>query len=233
MWNSDERINEILENPASLFYMLTPGEKKQFISQTSFASFRKNDFIFREGEKPAGFMVLVSGKVKIFKEGVGGREQILRMSKPMGIIGFRALFAGENHIASAVTIEDSVVSNTSFDFILDTGLKNSEFSLGIIRQLACELGFSNARTVALTQKHIRGRLAESLVLLAGKYGFEDDGLTLKVYMSREDLANLSNMTTSNAIRTLSGFANENLITIDGRKIKILDLYRLDRISKLG
>ncbi len=231
MLHADERINEILENPASLFYVLTPEEKKQFINHTSFSVYRKNNFIFREGEKPSGFMVLVSGKVKIFKEGVGGREQILRMSKPMGIIGFRALFAGENHIASAVTIEDSVVSNTSFDFILDTGLKNSEFSLGIIRQLACELGFSNARTVA--QKHIRGRLAESLVLLAAKYGFESDGITLKVYMSREDLANLSNMTTSNAIRTLSGFANENLITIDGRKIKILDLYHLDRISKLG
>jgi CRP-like cAMP-binding protein len=52
-------------------------------------------------------------------------------------------------------------------------------------------------------------------------------------MSREDIANLSNMTTSNAIRTLSTFANEKLITIDGRKIKILDLQRLDRISKLG
>ena len=87
--------------------------------------------------------------------------------------------------------------------------------------------------MSLTQKHIRGRLAESLILLAEKYGFEHDNTTLKVYMSREDIANLSNMTTSNAIRTLSTFANEKLITIDGRKIKILDLARLDRISKLG
>ena len=78
-----------------------------------------------------------------------------------------------------------------------------------------------------------GRLAESLILLADKYGFEHDNTTLRVYLSREDIANLSNMTTSNAIRTLSTFANEKLITIDGRKIKILDLYRLDRISKLG
>ena len=96
-----------------------------------------------------------------------------------------------------------------------------------------ELGFANIRTVTLTQKHIRGRLAESLILLADKYGFEHDNTTLRVYLSREDIANLSNMTTSNAIRTLSTFANEKLITIDGRKIKILDLYRLDRISKLG
>jgi CRP/FNR family transcriptional regulator, polysaccharide utilization system transcription regulator len=178
-------------------------------------------------------MMLVKGKLKIFKEGVGGREQIIRLSKALGIIGYRAIFAGENHIASAVTLEDSVVANIDLDFIYSKALKNSDFSIGIIRKLSKELGFSNARTVALSQKHIRGRLAESLMLLANKYGFEHDGTTLKVYISREDIANLSNMTTSNAIRTLSTFANEKLIAIDGRKIKIIDLTRLDRISKHG
>ena len=95
------------------------------------------------------------------------------------------------------------------------------------------MGFAHSRTVSLTQKHIRGRLAESLILLKEKYGYEHDGETLRVYLSREDLANLSNMTTSNAIRTLSAFAKEKVIAIDGRKIGILDIGRLDRISKLG
>jgi len=57
--------------------------------------------------------------------------------------------------------------------------------------------------------------------------------TIKIYLSREDVANLSNMTTSNAIRTLSSFAQEGVIAIDGRKIKILDLQKLERISDLG
>ena len=62
---------------------------------------------------------------------------------------------------------------------------------------------------------------------------EEDGSTLSIYLSREDLANLSNMTTSNAIRTLSNFATERLITIDGRKIKIIDEEKLKKISKIG
>ena len=57
--------------------------------------------------------------------------------------------------------------------------------------------------------------------------------TLSIYLSREDLANLSNMTTSNAIRTLSNFATEKLITIDGRKIKIIEEEKLKKISKIG
>lgn len=52
-------------------------------------------------------------------------------------------------------------------------------------------------------------------------------------MSREDLANLSNMTTANAIRTLSTFVAEKLIIVDGRRIKILNEMQLRKISKYG
>jgi CRP-like cAMP-binding protein len=56
---------------------------------------------------------------------------------------------------------------------------------------------------------------------------------MRIYMSREDLANLSNMTTSNAIRTLSGFVNEKLLIVDGRRIKIINESSLRKISKYG
>ena len=233
MLSSDLDVKEIVENPKSIFYLLNQEEKEELEHHISLAHYKKNEFVFKEGDKPTGFLLLVDGKVKIFKEGVGGREQIVRMTKPLGIIGFRALLAEENHISSAVTLEESSICTVSPEFILNRALKNSDFSLKIIRKLSKELGFSNSRTVTLTQKHIRGRLAESLMLLKDKYGYEPDGTTLKVYLSREDIANLSNMTTSNAIRTLSTFANESMIAIDGRKIKILDAYRLDRVSKLG
>jgi CRP-like cAMP-binding protein len=52
-------------------------------------------------------------------------------------------------------------------------------------------------------------------------------------MAREDLANLSNMTTSNAIRTLSSFVSEHLISVDGRKIQIINEAQLRKISKFG
>ena len=233
MLNTELGVKDIIDNPKSIFYLLTQDEKEELQHHISLSHYKKNEFVFKEGDKPAGFMILVNGKVKIFKEGVGGREQIIRMTKPLGLIGYRALLGEENHIGSAVTLEESLICTISPDFIFSRALKNSDFSYKIIRKLCKELGFSNARTVTLTQKHIRGRLAESLILLRDKYGVENDGTTLKAFLSREDIANLSNMTTSNAIRTLSTFASEKVIAIDGRKIKILDVNRLDRISKLG
>jgi CRP-like cAMP-binding protein len=118
-------------------------------------------------------------------------------------------------------------------FIMDLLKENNELALFFIRQLSVDLGVSDERTVSLTQKHIRGRLAESLLFLKDTYGVEEDQCTLSIYLSREDLANLSNMTTSNAIRTLSNFAAEKLITIDGRKIKIIEEDKLKKISKIG
>ena len=41
------------------------------------------------------------------------------------------------------------------------------------------------------------------------------------------------MTTANAIRTLSSFAAEKIVAIDGRKIKIIDMDAIKKISKIG
>lgn len=225
--------NNCIENKMSVFNVLDQKEKDLLIKNYTTHNYKKNDIIFKEGDKPIGLICLSEGKVKVFKEGVGGREQIVRMAKPVGFIGYRALFAEENHTATAVAIEDSVISIINKDTMYRLLRSNPQLSLSIIKAFATELGFSNNRTVTLTQKHIRGRLAESLIFLKDTYGFENDGSTIKIYLSREDIANLSNMTTSNAIRTLSTFAGENVIGIDGRKIKILDLHKLERISELG
>lgn len=221
------------EAPEAIFSLLNP-EQIDFVRKNhSCGYYKKNDVLFKEGDDPIGLLVLSEGKVKIFREGVGHREQIVRMVKPYGLMGFRALFADESHIATAVALEDTVICVVDRENLMKLIRENSDFAIGLIKSLASDLGFSNKRTVALTQKHIRGRLAESLLFLKDTYGLEDDDATIKIYLSREDIANLSNMTTSNAIRTLSTFASEGVISISGRKIKIVDLKKLERINSLG
>ncbi|MDA3953497.1 MAG: Crp/Fnr family transcriptional regulator [Bacteroidales bacterium] len=225
--------HNIIDNQMSVFSVLNTDEKELLKRNSTCTLYKKNDIIYKEGDKPSGLICLSKGKVKIYKEGVGGREQIVRMAKPVGFIGYRAIFAEQNYLASAEAIEDCVICTIEKETLMKILKTNSNLSFSIIRSLASELGFSNNRTVTLTQKHIRGRLAESLVFLKDTYDLEKDNATIKVYLSREDIANLSNMTTSNAIRTLSTFASEKIIALDGRKIKILDLKGLERISELG
>ncbi len=229
----NDECHNIIDSKMSVFNVLTTEQKEILKNNSTCTKYKKNEIIYKEGDKPTGLICLSNGKVKIFKEGVGGREQIVRMAKPVGFIGYRALFAEENYLASAVAIEDCIICTIEKHALTRLLAENAELSMNIIKSLASELGFSNTRTVTLTQKHIRGRLAESLIFLKDTYGFEEDGETIKVYLSREDIANLSNMTTSNAIRTLSAFASEEIISLEGRKIQIKDMKGLERISELG
>ncbi len=231
----EERIlncDNCINNPKSVFNVLRAEEKELLKKNHSSIFYKKGETIFKEGDCPAGLISLAQGKVKILKEDIGGREQIVRIAKPVSFIGYRAVFAEENHTTTAVAIEDSLVCMIEKDIIFQLIRSNSEMSLSIIKSFATEMGFSNNRSVTLTQKHIRGRLAESLIFLKDTYGLEDDGQTIKIYLSGADVANISNMSRSSALQTFSSLAEEGVISIDGRKIKILDFAKLDRISEM-
>ncbi len=222
-------IDEIL----TVWDVLTPDERQFVRSNFTVHHFRKNEIIHCEGDTPTHMMLLVTGKVKVYKEGVGSRAQIIRMLKPGEHFGYRAIIANEKYNTNVMAFEASTVYMIRADIFISILKHNNAFCYRFLEELATDLGASDARTVNLTQKHIRGRLAEALLMLKKNYGMEEDGATINIYLAREDLANLSNMTTSNAIRTLSNFTNEHIIAMDGRKLKIMDEERLVRISKMG
>jgi len=213
--------------------VLTPKQREYLKKNYELKRYKKNEVIYTEGETPMDLLCLVQGKVKIYREGVGGRLQIVRILTAVEYFGYRALLAEEPYVTGAMAIEPTIIYNIPGEVFVELLKENNDLAFYFIKALAVDLGISDSRTVTLTQKHIRGRLAESLIFLKNTYGYEVDGATISVYLSREDLASLSNMTTSNAIRTLTAFANERIITIDGRKIKIIDEEKLNRISKSG
>ena len=224
---------EIAESIPDLWQPLTEEQRILLAQNFTIQKYKKNETIYCEGETPTHLMCLLTGKVKIYKDGVGGRNQIIRVIKRHEYFAYRAYFAEEDYVTAAAAFEPCTICLIPMPTIISLIQENAELAMFFIRQLSIDLGISDERTVSLTQKHIRGRLAESLLFLKDTYGVEEDQCTLSIYLSREDLANLSNMTTSNAIRTLSNFAAEKLIIIDGRKIKLIEEDKLKKISKIG
>jgi CRP-like cAMP-binding protein len=230
---SIEECRESFEQNGSILALLKDEEKQLLRSTISCIAYEGGEVIFSEGDHCVGLLLMLKGKVKIFKEGIGGREQIVRLARPVGFVGYRSFLAEEPHTTSAIALEPTIICIISRDIFVKIIQSNHALTLALFKAFATELGLTYNRTITLTQKHIRGRLAESLIFIRDTYGVEEDGATLLVSMTREELANLSNMTTSNAIRTLSSFAAEGLVAIEGRKIKILDYDRLLRVSEMG
>lgn len=223
----------ISEDLSELWNILTPDEKRTVLDNFNVQHYKKGQIIYAEQEDPEYLWCLLKGKVKMYKSGVGDRVQILRLYRPVQYFGYRAYFAHEKYVSSCAAFEPSVIGCIPMKAVESLIKGNINLAMFFIHELSRNLGGSDTKIVNLTQKHIRGRLAEALLLLADNYGLEDDDSTLKIYLSREDLANLSNMTTSNAIRTLTTFMAEKLILVDGRRIKIINEPMLRKISKFG
>ena len=232
MLESENKIVDFSKSLSNVWRLLNKHERELLRKNAYIQHFKKNQKIYSEGEEPQFLMCLLKGKIKIYKAGVGGRRQIIRVIRPIQYFAYRAYFAQEKYQTDAVAFEVSTVCMVPLPLVIDLFRNNFSLCQFFLKQLSIDLGIADERMVNLTQKHIRGRLAEALVFLIDNYGLEEDN-TINIYLAREDLANLSNMTASNAIRTLSTFVLEKVIVLDGRKIKILDEEKLRKISLLG
>jgi CRP-like cAMP-binding protein len=104
------------------------------------------------------------------------------MIKPVQYFGYRASFAQEDYLTNASAFEASTVCMIPMSVVGDLLMGNTNLAMFFIKQLSIDLGIADERTGNLPQKHIRGRLAESLLFLKDSYGLEEDGATLSIYL---------------------------------------------------
>lgn len=231
--NLSKYIFNANNDPDYFFSCLTQEQKEVVETSSVVQEIKKGRHIFKEGKEPAGLIYLNKGSAKLFKYGSGDREQIVRLVKPLSFVGYKALFTEKPHTTSAEAIENSeivIYNKESIFYLIDN---NAQFARKVIKTLADELAFNYNRLINLTQKHIRGRLAETLLLIKDIYGVDKDGKTLVAKFTRENIAHFSNMTTANAIRTLKIFKEEGLIDTEGKRITLMNIDALFEISKLG
>jgi CRP-like cAMP-binding protein len=203
------------------------------LSDTKFSFvYRKGQMIFHEGHFPTGIYCLNKGKVKIFKVGYDGKEQIVRFVLPGGLLGIRALMSGRSYMASATTLEESVVCHIPRQTFFDISKNYPSISHCVMTTLSKLLEEAEERMTSLAQKPVRERLAESLLVLDKL--FKSESCQVKdaaINLSREDLANIVGTATETVIRLLSDFREENLISILGRQIRIINMEEIKKIAR--
>lgn len=193
--------------------------------------YKRGSIIYSEGDSAKGCYFLFSGVLKVFKTGLEGKEQIIRFAKPGDLIGFRSVLSQERACTSAKVIEDSVVCFIPGNVLTKLIQENSNFAMELIQITCRELDEANDYITDIAQKTVRERLAEILIQLETAFGLTEDG-TLKIALTREELANMVGTATESVIRLLSEFKSDKLIELQGRKIKFLDIPTLTRVANL-
>ena len=103
---SDINVPELI---ADIWSPLNDEQREFLANHFTLQNYKKNEVIHCEGETPTHLMCLLSGKVKIYKDGVGGRSQIIRMIKPVEYFGYRPYFAKTDYVTAASAFEPSLV----------------------------------------------------------------------------------------------------------------------------
>lgn len=188
--------------------------------------------IFYEGNHPQGLYCIYSGKVKIHKLGQDGKEQILRLARKGNVIGYRAMLSNDNYHASATALEDSQICFFSKSAFQTKIISNPILAEQIIRLLSNDLKAAEQKALNLVQKHVKERIAETLLVLKDFIGLEPDNSTFNCVLTRESIGSIAGTTTETTIRVLSEFQKNGVIEIVGKKIRILDFHALVHIANL-
>ena len=86
------------------------------------------------------------------------------------------------------------------------------------------------RMIALSKKHVPGRLAEMLLYLS-KHIYKNNVMTLP--LSRQEIADLMQSSKETVSRTLTEFKNDRIIELDDRKVILKSLDLLEILNKIG
>ncbi len=193
--------------------------------------FKKRQNIFTEGSPVRGLYCIHKGKIKLHKMDLEGKEQIVRLAKENQVLGYRALFSEDRYNSTATALEDCEACFIPKSTVMDLMRREPKMAGQALKILTSDLKDAEERSVNLAHKHVRERIADTLLMLEEHHGFLADGETIDSTLTRREIGGIAGTTTETTIRVISDFRKEGVIDLNGKKIRILDHRKLERISE--
>ena len=201
----------------------------QLANSKSTQVIKKGEAIIEEGEVIKGVFCIKDGIGKLSKLSANGRDQVVKLVKAGELLGQRSMISNEPANLSATAIADMEVCFIPKSEIIGFFNNNNQFSMKLMQSVCEDLKESENDKIALVQKTVKQRLAETLLYLHDFFG-ENDDKTLKVQLTREELAGMIGTATESCIRLLSDFNKLGLIELVGKKIVLKDIQKLKKLA---
>ena len=192
--------------------------------------YRAGHTIINENDVAETFYVVISGLVKMFKASPDGREQTLCIFGPGEMFGVCAIFSDMIFPAGASALEESVLLIFEGDLVKNIARQDPTILFNMIRVLACRLKESMSLVELLALKDIPQRVASFLLLSTMKKDC-GTGEVMDLMITRREIAKIIGSTPETLSRVLKKMAIENMIEIEGRRLRLLNPGALNKISR--
>lgn len=193
---------------------------------------RAREHIFMEGDAARWFYVVKSGHVKIVRHSPTGQDVILELLGPGEVFGGVAVIEKRPYPAAAQATEATVVLKIPADPIVALADRHPSLIKEMALMLGRRLRTAHDSVRSLAADPVEARLAAALVRLAEREGTRTrEGVTLPFHLTRQSLADMTGTTVETAIRVLSRWTREGLLTDKGGRLVVGDVEALRTLAE--
>lgn len=191
----------------------------------------KGETLFGDGEPATGFYLLAAGSMKLCKVSPDGREKVLHFVHPNETFAEAAFFGDGKYPAEARALEKGEVLFFPREAFMGLLERNPRFSLNLIVSLSLLLRRFARQIEELSFADAPARLAAYLIELAAKKSTTFQGKTyLDLDMKKGELASRLGTVSETLSRTLRKFREEGIIEVEGSRVIILNMERLQSMT---
>jgi CRP/FNR family transcriptional regulator len=227
--NTDRHCNGC-EFRSPLFCFLSDEELNLVEKNKITIQFKKGETIKKQGTYMSHVISVNSGLAKLYLEGIEQRSAIIRIVKPTNFIGGPGIYLDQRHHFTVTALVDTTVCFIEVSVFKEIIDNNKSFAHEFMKDFSKNILLIYNRLLFLTQKQMPGRMADTLIYL-----FEEifESTTFPMYLSRQDISELSGMSKDSAVKILREFHNDKIIFLTENEMQLLDSEALHRISKTG
>ncbi len=218
------------EFEANIFKQLTSNELDFLVEEKQQISYNAKETIIKQNTSSTFVVCMRDGLAKVYVEGDKGKNLIVKIIGKGDFISGGGLFNGnvQHFTISAITpVRCCLIDSSKLTKLFS---ENNKFAVELLRNHTKQSNFLLSKLVNLTQKYMPGRVADTLLYLKEEI-YKSKSFSTE--LTRQELAEMSNMTKESLVRILQQFKESKLIKTQGSSIEIIDENSLLSISRNG
>lgn len=225
----EKRCDDCLFQKLSRNYL--SNDEYELIRRTSVQlTFKKNEIIFKQGDKSTNIAFLYSGVVKFKYQISTDRDFVLTVVSGPKLLGGANLFFNDTNLFSIEAIEDSEICLINSKALFRVIAENSKYFMAILQKSVDMYKYSIFNFINLSYKHVNGRIADIILYLSDQVYKSNK---FKLSLTRKEISEFAACSPANVMTTISMLHKEGIIKVNGKNIEIIDRKKLTEISKLG
>jgi CRP/FNR family transcriptional regulator len=213
----------------SVFAAVSAETLRTVAEATSIRHYRRNMFVFAEGEPAESLHFVLTGRVRVFRDTAGGHEQTLQVLERGGLLALACFVDGRPYPASAQTVVESTVGSIRNPDLARLAQAHGDLAWTLLQQLASRLAWAQGRIYDLALRSATGRVVSALLQFAREHGARDGQgrFTVNLPLTHRELGQLTGVSRETVTRTLGQLRGTGAVRWTDDGLLVVDPAKLD------